>query len=110
MSVGTGRQNIIIQFWKKQFHFWEYINGNQPFILDSHRSFICSVLFKRQAGLCRVTTAYRANVHKGNFTVPKYISENLVAKPGSQLPKQVFLERHWENPPGMPPRPVRLGI
>jgi hypothetical protein len=26
-----------------QFHFWEYINRNQTFILDSHRSFICSV-------------------------------------------------------------------
>jgi hypothetical protein len=27
-----------------QFHFWEYINRNQTFILDSHRHFICSVL------------------------------------------------------------------
>ncbi len=27
--------------WKYQFHFWEYINGNQIFILDSHRPFIC---------------------------------------------------------------------
>ncbi len=43
MSVGTGRQNIIFLFWKYQFHFWEYINGNQKFILDSHRPFICSV-------------------------------------------------------------------
>ncbi len=25
-----------------QFHFWEYINSNQTFILDSHRAFICS--------------------------------------------------------------------
>ena len=24
-------------------YFWEYINGNQTFILDSHRPFICSV-------------------------------------------------------------------
>jgi hypothetical protein len=24
------------------FHFWEYINGNQTFILDSHRPFVCS--------------------------------------------------------------------
>ncbi len=38
MSVGTVSQNIIILFWKKQFHFWEYIHGNHPFILDSHRS------------------------------------------------------------------------
>jgi hypothetical protein len=43
MSVGTGRQNIIILIWKQHFHFWEYINGNQTFILDSHRPFICSV-------------------------------------------------------------------
>jgi hypothetical protein len=42
MSVGTGRRNIIILFWKEQFHFREYINGNQTFILDSHRLFICS--------------------------------------------------------------------
>ncbi len=40
MSVETGRKNIIIMFWKYQFHFWEYINGNQTFILDSHRHFI----------------------------------------------------------------------
>ncbi len=26
-----------------QFHFWEYINGNQTFIMDSHRPFNCSV-------------------------------------------------------------------
>ncbi len=25
------------------FHFWEYINRNQTFVLDSHRPFICSV-------------------------------------------------------------------
>jgi hypothetical protein len=43
MSVGTGKQNIIILFWKSQFHFWENINGNQSFILDSHPPFICSV-------------------------------------------------------------------
>jgi hypothetical protein len=27
------------------FHFFEYRNGNQTFILDSHQSFICSVVF-----------------------------------------------------------------
>ncbi len=30
-----------------QFHFWEYINRNQTFILYSHRSFICSVPRKK---------------------------------------------------------------
>jgi hypothetical protein len=49
MRVGTGRQNIIILFWKYQFHFWEYIKGNQTFILDSHRPFICSVAASRCA-------------------------------------------------------------
>ncbi len=43
MSVG---KNIIILFWKEQFHFWEYINGNQTFILDFHRPFLCSVILK----------------------------------------------------------------
>jgi hypothetical protein len=26
MSVGIGRQNIIILFWKQQFYLWEHIN------------------------------------------------------------------------------------
>ncbi len=28
------------------FHFWEYINGNQTFILDSQWPFICSAAEK----------------------------------------------------------------
>jgi hypothetical protein len=44
MSVGPGRQNIIILFWKYQYNFWEYINGNHPFKLDCHGPIICSVV------------------------------------------------------------------
>jgi hypothetical protein len=53
MSVGTGRQNIIILFWKYQFHFCEYINGNQTFILYSYRPFICSISSEKTLE-CRV--------------------------------------------------------
>ncbi len=30
-----------------QFYFWEYINWDQTFILDSHRPFICSAGYSR---------------------------------------------------------------
>ncbi len=44
MNVEIGRQNIIIMNWiTRQFHFWEYINRNHGFKMDSHRPFICSV-------------------------------------------------------------------
>ncbi len=47
MSVVIGRQNICFEnkeaAHKAQFHLWEYINGNQTFILDAHQPFICSV-------------------------------------------------------------------
>ncbi len=43
-----GKSHLCIPFlgiaWP-QFHFWEYINGNQTFLLDSHRPFICSVQY-----------------------------------------------------------------
>jgi hypothetical protein len=38
-----GMQKSLTDPWMWQFHFWEYINWNQSFILDSHRPFICSV-------------------------------------------------------------------
>jgi len=41
MNVEIGKQNIIILIFGNnaaaQFHFWEYLNRNQTFILDSHR-------------------------------------------------------------------------
>ncbi len=33
---------FVVNLWAMQFHFWEYISLNQTFILDSHRTFICS--------------------------------------------------------------------
>ncbi len=45
MNLEIGRQNIIILFHNKveQFQFWEYINRNRTFILDSYRPFIYNV-------------------------------------------------------------------
>ncbi len=48
MSVGIGRQTLSFCFGNNeaaQFPFWECIlgSGNQTFIVDSHRPFICSV-------------------------------------------------------------------
>jgi len=40
MNVGTEHYEAA------QLHFWEYINRNQTFILDSHRPFIWSVLLE----------------------------------------------------------------
>jgi hypothetical protein len=56
MSVGTGRQNmLILVFLKITVHFWEYINGNQTFILNSHRPFICSVPIAHLRGMDKLT-------------------------------------------------------
>ncbi len=38
-------RTLLFCFWNskdEQYHFWEYINRNQTFILDSHQPFICS--------------------------------------------------------------------
>ncbi len=39
------RYNSVMEIRRlHSFIFWEYINGNQTFILDSHRPFVCSVV------------------------------------------------------------------
>jgi hypothetical protein len=41
----TEHYNSVLEIMSAQFHFWEYINRNQTFRLDSHnRPFICSVI------------------------------------------------------------------
>jgi hypothetical protein len=73
MRVGTGRLNIIILFLKYQFHSWEYINGNQTFILDSHLPFICSVLRHTKAWRVLLTLSYSS---EGN-PCPRCVQESL---------------------------------
>ncbi len=54
MNVEIGRQCIYFCYRNNkaaQFNFWEYINQNQTFILDSHRPFICSVYLKLEGEL-----------------------------------------------------------
>jgi hypothetical protein len=36
----TEHSNSVLDY---QFHFWEYINGNQTFLKEFHWPFICSV-------------------------------------------------------------------
>jgi hypothetical protein len=39
----TEQYNSVLEITRRySFHFWEYVNQNQTFILDSHRPFICS--------------------------------------------------------------------
>ncbi len=42
----TEHYNSVLEI--TQFHFWEYIDWNQTFILDSHQPFICSAGIKVQ--------------------------------------------------------------
>ncbi len=101
MSVGTGRQNIIILFWKKQFYFLEYINGNQVFILDSHQPFICCVIPRPTWFLFIIAIDWR---HKFNVEL-EYIdttgwnSKNIYQRQNSCLQEQnlflVFIYKHY---------------
>jgi hypothetical protein len=46
-NLKTEHYNSVLEIRRlhsAQFHFWEYINGNQTFMFDSHRPFICSVV------------------------------------------------------------------
>jgi hypothetical protein len=40
----TEHYDSVLEIRAAQFHFWKYINRNQTFILDSHRSFMCCTL------------------------------------------------------------------
>ncbi len=73
MSVGIGRQNIIILLWNKeavQFHFWKYINTNQTFILNAHRPFICSVELHRKRHWSTLNPLMRGKGSIGNENIP----------------------------------------
>ncbi len=80
MNVEIGRQNIITLFWNneaEQVHFWEYINRNQTFKLDSHRPFICSAAGKlerkwswgRGGGVEKTATVKKLYFVKGLYKV-----------------------------------------
>jgi hypothetical protein len=41
-AVQLHRTAEAVQRTAVQFHFWEYINGNQTFVMETHRPFVCS--------------------------------------------------------------------
>jgi hypothetical protein len=43
MSVGNWETEYYNSVLEIKFNFWENTNGNQTFILDSHRPFICHI-------------------------------------------------------------------
>ncbi len=58
--------------WPKYlFYFWEYINGNPTFILDSHRPFICSVY------MGTFTIAVSSAYYSLHFWVPLPLSADM---------------------------------
>jgi hypothetical protein len=42
-KLGDRTLDSVLEITAVQFNFWEYINWNQTFILDSHRPFICNI-------------------------------------------------------------------
>jgi hypothetical protein len=64
------------------FNFFEYRNGNQTFILDSHQSFICSVVFDSTLHFSSVKVSFSfsllesdiyAGEKRGGHDVPHFI-------------------------------------
>jgi hypothetical protein len=60
-----------------QFHFWEYTNRNQTFILDSHRQFICSVATSETGPPRQNLTLFQASCPVGERGISR---ENQIPK------------------------------
>ncbi len=62
-----------------QFHFWEYINRNLTFLLDSHRPFICIKMMTTFADAmflqCRL---WSSNKNLFSFFSPNQLSKHFI--------------------------------
>jgi hypothetical protein len=106
MSVWTEREISIILFWKykpAQFHFWEYMNGNQTFILDSHPDLHLYSGLSAKASLClpSLPAVLPANLLSLLSTVHRVICFTIQTRPSNRF--HVF-------PPPPPPPTSKLPI